>query len=189
MSGYLRERLEAELAWYRAGEPFRQLRTPFGLVNMVRDSVDLLSRGGDEDWRDIAARLAAIPSMFASWRASLDAGLARGLAAARRQAVESAARADMYAGAHDPLVASYGDGPLAGELAAATDQAHRGYREVARYLREDYAPRAAERNGVGAERYAIAARLSLGADIDLAEAYEWGWAGLAWIEDELTVEA
>jgi uncharacterized protein (DUF885 family) len=188
-AAYLRERLEAQLAWHRAGEPLRSLRTPFGLVNTVRDSVDLLPRGDDADWRDIAARLAAIPAMFASWRASLDAGRARGLVAARRQAVESAAQADKYAGTHDALVAAYGDGPLAAELAAAAGQAHRGYQEIARYLREDYAPAAAERDGVGAERYALAARLGLGADIDLAEAYAWGWAELARIEDELAAEA
>jgi uncharacterized protein (DUF885 family) len=188
-AGFLRERLEAQLAWHRAGEPLRQLRAPFGLINMIRDSVDLLPRGGDADWRDIGARLAAIPSMFTGWQASLEAGLAQGLPAARRQAVAAAGQADGYAGAHDPLVASYGDGPLAGELAAAADQAHRGYREIARYLRDDYAPRAAERDGVGAERYALAARLSLGADIDLAEAYEWGWAELARIEAELAAEA
>ena len=81
-------------------------------------------------------------------------------------------------------MASYGDGPLAGELAAAAEQAHGGYREMARYLREDYAPRASERDAVGAERYAVAARISLGADIDPAEAYEWGWAELARIEAE-----
>jgi uncharacterized protein (DUF885 family) len=86
-------------------------------------------------------------------------------------------------------VASYGGGPLAGDLADAAAQAHRGYQEIARYLREDYAPRAAERDGAGAERYALAARLSLGADIDLAEAYEWGWAELGRIEAELAAEA
>jgi len=188
-AAFLRERLEAQLAWHRAGEPLRQLRAPFGLINMVRDSVDLLPRGSDADWRNIAARLAAIPAMFDGWRASLEAGLARGLAAARRQAMAAAAQADGYAGTHDPLVASYGDGPLSGELADAAVQAHRGYREIARYLREDYAPRAAERDGVGAERYALAARLSLGADIDLAEAYEWGWAELGRIEAELAAEA
>jgi uncharacterized protein (DUF885 family) len=188
-AGYLRERLEAQLAWHRSGEPLRLLRAPFGLTNMVRDSVDLLPRDGEQDWRNIAARLAAIPAMFDSWRASLETGLARGLTAARRQAVEAAVQADLYAGAHDPLVASYGDGPLAGELAAAAGQAHGGYQEVARYLREHYAPRAAERDGVGPERYALAARLSLGADIDLAEAYEWGWAELARIEDEMAAEA
>ena len=188
-AAYLRERLEAQLAWHRAGEPLRALRSPFGLINMVRDSVDLLPRRDDQDWRDIAARLAAIPAMFASWRTSLEAGLARGLAAARRQAIESAAQADLYVGAHDALVTAYGDGALAAELAAAAAEAHRGYAEIGRYLRQDYAPRAAERDGVGAERYAVAARLGLGADIDLAEAYEWGWAELARIEAELAAEA
>ena len=86
--------------------------------------------------------------MFASWRASLDVGLGRGLTAARRQAVEAATQADRYAGTHDALVAAYGDGPLAGELTAAADQAYGGYAEIARYLREDYAPRAAERDAV-----------------------------------------
>ena len=148
-AAFLRERLEAQLAWHRAGEPLRQLRAPIGQLSAIRDSVDLLPRDGDESWRNIAARLAAIPAMFASWRASLDAGLDRGLTAARRQAVEAAAAADRYAGTHDALVASYGDGPLAGELAAAAEQAHGGYRELARYLREDYAPRAAERDAVG----------------------------------------
>jgi uncharacterized protein (DUF885 family) len=187
-AAFLRERLEAQLAWHRTGEPLRSLRTPIGQISTIRDSVDLLPRDGEQDWRNIAARLAAIPSMFASWRASLEAGLARGLPAARRQAVEAAAEADRYVGTHDALVASYGDGPLAGELAAAADRAYSGYRELARYLREDYAPRAAERDGVGAERYAVAARLGLGADIDLAEAYQWGWAELARIEDEIAAE-
>jgi uncharacterized protein (DUF885 family) len=188
-ASFLRERLEAQLAWHRAGEPLRLLRTPIGQLSAIRDSVDLLPRDGDESWRNIASRLAAFPAIFASWRSSLDAGLDRGLTAARRQAVEAAAAADRYAGTHDALVASYGDGPLAGELAAAAAQAHGSYREMARYLREDYAPRAAERDAVGAERYAVAARMSLGADIDLAEAYEWGWAELARIEAELAIEA
>ena len=188
-AGYLRERLEAELAWDEAGEPLRLLRSPIGLTSAIRDSVDLLPRDGEDAWRNIAARLAAIPGMFASWRVSLEAGLARGLPAARRQAVEAAAEAERYPGSHDALVASYGEGPLAGELAAAAAEADRGYAELARYLREDYAPRAAEADGVGAERYAVAARLSLGADLDLPEAYDWGWAELRRIQDEMAAEA
>jgi uncharacterized protein (DUF885 family) len=86
-------------------------------------------------------------------------------------------------------VASYGDGPLRAELAAAAARADQGYAEMARYLREDYAPRAAEADAVGADRYAVAARLSLGADIDLKEAYEWGWAELRRIEAEMATEA
>jgi uncharacterized protein (DUF885 family) len=188
-AGYLRERLEAELAWHETGEPLRLLRSPIGLTSAIRDSLDLLPRDGEDAWRNIAARLAAIPRMFASWRVSLEAGLAQGLPAARRQAVEAAAEAERYPGSHDALVASYGEGPLAGELAAAAAEADRGYAELARYLREDYAPRAAETDGVGAERYAVAARLSLGADLDLPEAYDWGWAELRRIQDEMAAEA
>jgi uncharacterized protein (DUF885 family) len=188
-AGFLRERLEAQQAWHQLNEPLRLLRAPIGLISSIRDSVDLLPRDGDGDWRNIAARLAAIPVMFASWRASLDAGLGRGLAAARRQAVQAAVAADHCLGSHDTLVASYGDGPLAAELAAAVTQAYQGYADTARYLREEYAPRATEVDAVGAERYAVAARLSLGADIDLKEAYDWGWAELARIEAEMTAEA
>jgi uncharacterized protein (DUF885 family) len=188
-AAYLRERLSSQLAWHQAGEPLVSLSTPFGRVSSVRDSVDLLPRGDDEAWRNIAARMAAIPRMFTTWRASLDEGLARGMSAARRQAVEGARQAERYVGTHNALVASYGDGPLADELSAAAALADGGYAEVARYLREDYAPRAREADGVGAERYAVGARLSLGADIDLVDAYEWGWAELDRIEAEIVAEA
>jgi uncharacterized protein (DUF885 family) len=188
---FLRERLEAQAAWHAAGEPLRELRSPIGRISSVRDSVDLLPRGGEEAWRDIAARLAAIPVMFASWQASLDEGLRLSLPAARRQALGAAAQAEQYAAirTHDSLVAAYGDGPLAGELAGAAQTAYAGYAGLARYLREDYAPGATEVDGVGADRYAVGTRLALGADLDAAEAYEWGWAELARIERELAAEA
>ena len=194
-ASYLRERLSAELAWRQAGEPLRAVSAPFGRISSIRDSVDLLPRGTEEAWRDIAARLRAIPGMFQSWRTSLELGLSRGLAAARRQATQSAEQADRYAGGgtaagtHDALVASYGDGPLAGELAAAAAEAHAGYSAIARWLREEYAPRAAAGDGVGADRYALAARLSLGADMDMHDAYRWGWEELDRVEAEMSAEA
>jgi uncharacterized protein (DUF885 family) len=192
-AAYLRERLSAQLAWHDAGEPLVSLSTPFGRIASVRDSVDLLPRTDAEAWRDIAARMAAIPQMFASWRASLDEGLARGMSAARRQALEGATQAERYVGTHAALVASYGsgngNGSLAAELARASAAADGGYAEVARYLREEYAPRATEADGVGADRYAVGARLSLGADIDVADAYQWGWEELGRIEAEMVTEA
>jgi uncharacterized protein (DUF885 family) len=188
-AAYLRERLEAEQAWMDAGEHLRLVRTPFGIISSLRDSVDLLPRTNEQAWRDIAARMAAMPGMFASWRRSMDEGLAKGLPAARRQAAESAVQAEQYAGTHNALIASYGDGPLAGELKAASAKADEGYAELARYLREDYVPRAVEKDAVGAERYALNSRLSLGADVDMGEAYEWGWAELARIEAEMRAEA
>jgi uncharacterized protein (DUF885 family) len=188
---FLRERLEAQAAWHEAGEPLRELRAPIGRVSSLRDSVDLMPRGDDEAWRDIASRLEGIPVMFAGWRASLEEGLRQGLPAARRQAAGAAAQAEQYAsiGTHDTLIATYGDGPLAGELAAAARSAYAGYTELARYLREEYAPRATEVDGVGADRYALCARMFLGAGLDAREAYQWGWAELARVENELADEA
>jgi uncharacterized protein (DUF885 family) len=187
----LRERLEAQADWHATGEPLRELRAPIGRVSSVRDSVDLLPRAGDQAWRDIAARMAAIPVMFASWRDSLEEGLRLGLPAARRQALGAAAQAERYADlrTHDSLVAAYGEGPLAGELADAARAAYAGYAELARYLRAEYAPRATPVDGTGAERYAVCARLALGAALDAREAYAWGWAELARIERELADEA
>ena len=186
---HLRERLGAVDAWYAAGEQLRHLRAPFGLLSLVHDSVELLPRGDDEQWDRVADRLAAIPGMLASWRGSLDAGLARGLPAARRQALESAVQAERFAGARDALLAAYGDGPVAGRLAAAVAAADAGYADIARYLRDEYAPRATGADAVGPERYAVAARLVLGADVDLAEAYAWGWEELGRIEAEMAREA
>jgi uncharacterized protein (DUF885 family) len=188
-AGFLRERLQAQAAWYELREPLRQLSGQFGTVNWIHDNVALLPQGDDDEWRNIAARLAAVPQMLASWRRSLDSGLDQGVSAARRQAVEAAAQAENYIGTHDALIRSYGTGAVAADLARAAVAADSGYAEIARYLRDDYAPRAATVDGVGPERYAVAARLSLGADIDVRDAYEWGWAELDRIDAELAEEA
>jgi len=45
-----------------------------------------------------------------------------------------------------------------------------------------YAPMAVERDAVGAERYALQARLFCGMELDLGETYEWGWEELYRIE-------
>jgi uncharacterized protein (DUF885 family) len=188
---FLRGRLDVELAMHEAGEPLRALRAPFGMLSTLRDSVDLLPKADAEDWAAVSARLAALPAMLASWRAALELGLQRGLPAARRQAVEAAAQAERYAGrdTHAPVVAAYGDGPLAPGLADAARAAHGAYGETAQWLRAAYAPRAAEADGVGAERHALYRRMMLGADLDPVESYEWAWAELHRIEDELAAEA
>lgn len=188
---HLRERLEAGLAWHELGEPLRSLRAPFGLLSMLRDGVDLMPAGDQDQWRAVAARVAAVPQMLASWRTSLETGASRGLQAARRQAVEAAKQAQRYADttSFQAVADRYGAGPLEPELAAAVAAAHAGYAETARWLADEYAPRAAEADGVGPERYAVASRLALGAEIDLADAYAWGWAELRRLEAELAAEA
>ena len=145
-AGFLRERLQAQLDWHQSGEPFRLLRTPIGLASVIRDSVDLLPRDGEDAWRDVAARLAAIPVMFASWPASLDAGLDQGLTAARgrRSRPRSKSSATWVARRPGRLLRR---GPARGRARGGRRAADQGYAELARYLREDYAPRAREVDG------------------------------------------
>ncbi len=190
-AGFLAERLGAELASIDLDEPLRQVRSPFGLVDSLRDAPSLLPQATPADWVALADRLAALPGMLVGWQDTLRLGLSRGLTAARRQVLATAGQAQRYAddGTHDELVARYGDGPLAGRLADAARAAHGGYAQIARFLREEYLPHATERDAVGAQRYAVASRLFLGDDIDPVDAYHWGWDELRRIEVELAAEA
>jgi uncharacterized protein (DUF885 family) len=189
-ASHLRERLEAELAAHQLGEHLRGVRAPFGLSQMLRNSVDLMPKR-DGQWPAVVDRVAAVPQMLAGWRISLETGARRGLVAARRQAVEAAAQAQRYAqvATFQPVVDEYGDGALRPGLAAAAAAAHAAFADTARWLREEYAPRAAAGDAVGPERYAVASRLSLGAGIDPVEAYEWAWAELRRLEHEMAAEA
>lgn len=188
---HLRERLAAELAWHDTGEPWRLVRAPFGMLQFLRNSVDLMPAGDEDQWRAVAARVAAMPRMLAGWRGSLASGLEQGLVAARRQAVESATQAQRYAdtATFQSVVDRYGDGPLRPELAAGAAAAHAAFAETARWLGGHYAAQAAEADAVGPERYAVASRMALGADIDPAEAYHWAWQELRRLEQEMAAEA
>jgi uncharacterized protein (DUF885 family) len=193
---HLRERLSAEQDWHRLGEPYRQVRATFGPLRAISENVQhVRPRVDEQDWQQVLARLNAIPQMLASWRAGLAIGLSQGLVGARRQALECALQADRYAGldssapTHDALLVEYGNGPLADALTEATQAAYAGYAQTAEFLRGKYAPHATPADAVGDERHAVFRRLSLGADLDPLEAYEWGWAELHRIEAEMAHEA
>ena len=59
-------------------------------------------------------------------------------------------------------------------MAGASDEA---FRDVARFLREEYGPRADPGVGVGADHFRVAARFWTGDELDISETYKWGWAG------------
>ena len=107
------------------------------------------------------------------------------------QAVDGGRAADRYAGRTTRAGGPHGDGPLARRARRGRGAGLRRLpRRLARYLREDYAPRHPERDrGRQPSGTRWPARISLGADIDPAEAYEWGWAELARIEAEMAIEA
>jgi uncharacterized protein (DUF885 family) len=62
--------------------------------------------------------------------------------------------------------------------------------ELRTYLRETYAPQVEGTPDIaGRERYALGARMWTGADLDLEEAYAWGWEEYARIDVEMRTEA
>jgi uncharacterized protein (DUF885 family) len=195
----LAERLGADLALHDAGEHLRAIRNIASPIQRTRQVFDLMSTETADDWAIVARRLGAIPVALDQLRSALVEGMDRGVVAARRQAVVAAGQAATWAGEDgstpffERFVARADQHPdvrpaLATELDVAATRAGMAYGDLARFLRDDYAPVADERDAVGPERYAAWARVSLGADIDLADTYAWAWDDLARIEDEMVGE-
>ncbi|HVM67798.1 MAG TPA: DUF885 domain-containing protein, partial [Acidimicrobiales bacterium] len=74
-------------------------------------------------------------------------------------------------------------------LADAAARAAAAYGALAVFLTDEYAPAASTQDAVGPDRYALAARESLGAEIDVAETYRWGIEELGRLERELAAAA
>ena len=105
-----------------------------------------------------------------------------GLAAARRQALGVAGQLDVYAGGAFSAVArratvSCGVDDPSALVTAATD-ADQACGELAVWLRTVYVPRATAGDAVGPERYGPWATYFNGAELDLVEIHQWGWADL-----------
>ncbi len=193
--------LRLSLDRYEADEHLRSLSMIHSPVHSARQVFDLMPRETDEHWRNIASRMSRVRQGLESYRRTLEAGLERGLVVARRQALETVDQCDVWTGAavgHESffrgLAADFErsgiDSPaLRDDLQAAVQDVEQGFSEMARFLREEYAPKAAERDAVGQERYALAARVYNGIDLDLRQTYEWGWEQLEWVYSEMDATA
>ena len=198
-AGFLRERLEARLLMADSGELFRELRSGWAPAQRARQWIDVLGTETEEDWTRIASGMDAIPNALDGVRASLEKGLQQGAAAAPRQALVTAKQCATWAGAsgepsffETTLLSAPDDldPALRNDLDAAAKGASRAYAALARWLTEEYVPRAhGTPDAVGADRYRAFARVHLGKDLDLLDAYEWGWNDLRRIEAELMLEA
>ena len=189
--------LGLSLERHDADEHLRSLSMIHSPVHSVRQIFDMMPRDTEEHWANIASRMALVTRGLDSYRRTLDEGLRRGLVVAKRQAVETADQCDVWNGTargqtsfFQGLVEAFDESELrsAGlrtDLEAAAQTADRTVADMALYLRETYAPRAAERDVVGEERYSLAARVYNGVELDLRETYRWGWEQLAWVESEM----
>jgi uncharacterized protein (DUF885 family) len=184
------ERLAISGQLYESGATTSELNVIASWLQSVRQIFDLMPVDGAQAQSNLAARMAAVPAAYQALRSTYADAAAQGCVASRRQVAGcarqcadwSAAGADFYAG----LVGRTGaTGTIRAELDRAAAAATAATAEFGRFLQTDLLPLAPERDAVGRERYALASRAFLGADIDLDEAYAWGWAEVIRIEAEM----
>jgi uncharacterized protein (DUF885 family) len=172
--GVMAERLQVSADQYAAGERWRDLRIIGSPVQGMRDCFDLMAYDTRDDWEIAAARMQLVPAGIAGLEQTLREGMSRGVVSARRQALACAQQAATWGGevaGTQPfflaLVDNYGalalgNGALQTRLEHAAESATAAYARLARFLREDYAPKANPHDPVGRERYALNARAFLG---------------------------
>ncbi|MGW8780785.1 DUF885 domain-containing protein [Streptomyces sp. NPDC055796] len=206
----LRERLDAELAQYEAGEHLRAVNNISSPLHRIRKVFSVMPARTPEDWAAIAQRLRAVPDCLGGYRASLAEGVGRGLAAAPRQVRANVAQLEEWLGSEGSggskgsegsgVSGGGGFGPLAAgapprlraEVEAAARVATEAFAELGEWFRRAYeaqATGAGAEDAVGRERYGRFARHYTGADLDLDEAYAYGWEEFHRLLPEMRAEA
>jgi uncharacterized protein (DUF885 family) len=194
----LRERLEAQLATSDAGEHLRTIRNIFGPHAQVRQLFELMPTATPDDWAVVARRMARVPEAYRGYTAALAEGAQRGLLAAPRQVETVVGQLDAWLAGEGgswfhafATKAPDGTEPaVRSELTTAATAAAEAVADLREYLATRYLPAAeGTPDAVGPDRYRIGARASTGADLDLAEAYAWGWEEHRRIDAELRKEA
>jgi uncharacterized protein (DUF885 family) len=186
------ERLEAEiaLAETRLDRTLNVIDSPLQDTRLV---FSLMPTATAPEWAAVEARLAAVPRTLDGYRRTLAQEAGHGRPPTLRQVrgcVQQCAR--LADGFFRRLVGSQDEGVLEStaraRLTTAAGRAEHGYADFARFL-EALTPRAVDNDAVGTDRYAVAIRTALGADVDLGETYAWGFAELERIEQEMVVAA
>jgi uncharacterized protein (DUF885 family) len=189
------ERLGVHTDLYAAGEVTSAVNVLSDSLHEVRQVFDLMPVDDDEDWRAIAARLAAVPVALGQLRGTLLEAAGEGRTAARKQ-LELVA--DQCASWTDPqrdnmfpaLVEQYnGNGALRADLVRGATDATAAVVDFGRFLREELTPHGREQEAFGRDRYQLASRAFLGATVDLLDSYAWGWEELRRISAEMAVVA
>ncbi|MFE1383007.1 DUF885 domain-containing protein [Streptomyces sp. NPDC058740] len=198
----LRERLNAQLIVHEADEGLcavSNLRSP---AHSVRISFTMLPTETEEDWAAVAQRLRAVPEALAGYRASLALGLERGMFGGPRATATFVGQLTEWAGGSgrdggrgwfEEFASAAGESvteELRTELTAAGAGADLAVAELRDWMRDVYAPAVADApDTVGRERYRRWSRYFNGTDLDLDQAYAYGWSEYHRLLGEMRVEA
>lgn len=190
------EELRLGVEQHEAGEHLRGLNILHSPVQSTRAVFDMMPQANEEHWSNIASRIERVGEALDGYRTSMRLGADRGLVAAQRQVVGTAAQLDTWTGADgtDPFFsrllsgfdgAKHGGASLKNRLESATSKANAAFAGFASFLRDEYMLVATTRDGVGRERYSLAARSYNGIELDLEETYRWGWEQTGWVRSEM----
>ncbi len=191
----LRERLTAELAVHEADEHLRAVGNLGTVAHAVREVFTVTPAETEEDWSAIAERLRAVPAALTGYRESLALGLERKLYAAPRPTETFVGQLGEWADTGEGRgwfedFAAPGPDALRTELDEAARAATAAVRELRDWVRDVYAPAVeGAPNTVGRERYARWSRYYNGTDLDLDEAYAYGWSEYFRLLGEMRKEA
>jgi len=185
------ERLGLELERYEAGETTSEINVIASALHGLRQVFDLMPTEGEEAMRNIASRLNQFPRALEQYRTTLLESARAGHVSAQAQILEVARQCEVWT---DPdgdnffhrLVARLNaSGSLAADLRRGASAATAATAHFGEFLRHELAPLGREKQAAGRERYQLASQYFLGAKIDLDETYEWGFAELARLENEM----
>ncbi|MFG2874040.1 DUF885 domain-containing protein [Streptomyces sp. NPDC048337] len=191
----LRERLTAELAVHEADEDLCAVSNIHSPAHSVREVFTLTPADTDEDWAAIVERLRAVPAAFDGYRESLGLGLERGLYGGPRATTTMIDQLTTWAGEDDEPAffqdfASAGPDTLRAELDEAAAGATAAVIALRDWMSAVYAPAVEGKpDTVGRERYARWSRYFNGTDLDLDEAYAYGWSEYHRLLAEMKTEA
>ncbi|SED84313.1 Uncharacterized conserved protein, DUF885 familyt [Streptomyces sp. TLI_105] len=196
----LRERLTAELAMHEAEENLRTVSNMRSPAHSVRIVFTVMPTETEEDWEAVAARLRAVPDALDGYRASLALGLERGLFGGPRPTATFVEQLTEWAGGENGKPGWFEEFAAAGpatlpedlrtELATAAKGATAAVGALRDWMRDVYAPAVADApNTVGRERYQRWTRFFNGTDLDLDQAYAYGWSEYHRLLDEMRTEA
>jgi uncharacterized protein (DUF885 family) len=191
----LRDRLTSRLAVSEIGEHLRAVGNLMSPVQAVRRVFTMMPTGTPDDWAVIARRMSGVPGALTGYRATLTEGARLGLLAASRQVVAVLGQLSEWIGDGRGWFAEFAaaaDVPPAVrvELDRGADAAIGAVAELRDWLAEWYLPRTEQvPDGVGADRYRVLARFHTGADLDLAEAYDWAWTEYRRLDAAMAAQA
>ncbi|MEN3614470.1 DUF885 domain-containing protein [Plantactinospora sp. ZYX-F-223] len=191
----MQERLGLELARYDAGETASELNVIASGLHELRQVFDLMPTEGAEAVGNIAARLGQFAGALDAYKTTLRTAAGAGHVSSRAQIVEVAKQCDIWT---DPdgdnffhsLVERLPAAPaLAAELRRGAAAATAATAEFGHFLRDELAPLGRAKQAAGRDRYELASQYFLGARVDLAETYAWGFEELARLEAEMRAVA